>query len=251
MAGQLDKVLGATEGPKPGTLVTQHFAAVDALVTGTPPPIDGLLSLMGQAQQQLKAAGGLGGQPGSPAVLSAIQNALGALQSAAGQMPRWSAAWSGLEWPVAERCDGCGAQRAGKSLSDPGRRQCRELVGNRYPFLASSGSDVTLEDFGRVFGTGGIYDTFFQANLAPLVDISHPVWRWKEGADAVGGSAAMLAQFQGAERIRKVFFKPGARHRRLGSTSRPTTSTRTSTDSDWSSTDRRSNTGTVHRGRSA
>jgi type VI secretion system protein ImpL len=87
--------------------------------------------------------------------------------------------------------------------------QCRELLGSRYPFTRSSSSDVTLEDFARVFGTGGIYDTFFQTNLAALVDTSRPTWRWKEGAAAIGGSTALLAQFQAAERVRQVFFKPG------------------------------------------
>jgi len=87
--------------------------------------------------------------------------------------------------------------------------QCRELLGSRYPFTKSSGNDVTLEDFARVFGTGGIYDAFFQANLVALVDTSRATWRWKEGAEAIGGSAALLAQFQAAERVRQVFFKPG------------------------------------------
>src|SRR5258708_5181667 len=62
--GRLDKRLGGPGGPKPGTAVPQHFAAINALVIGAPPPIDRLLALMGQAQQQLQSASGLGGQPG-------------------------------------------------------------------------------------------------------------------------------------------------------------------------------------------
>jgi type VI secretion system protein ImpL len=46
--------------------------------------------------------------------------------------------------------------------------------------------------------------------LAALVDTSRATWRWKEGAEAIGGSPAMLAKFQAAEDVRKVFFKPGA-----------------------------------------
>ena len=45
--------------------------------------------------------------------------------------------------------------------------------------------------------------------LDALVDTSRPTWRWKEGAEAIGGSTALLAQFQSAERVRQVFFKPG------------------------------------------
>jgi type VI protein secretion system component VasK len=45
------------------------------------------------------------------------------------------------------------------------------------PVNPSSVGDVTLEDFARVFGNGGLYDAFFQANLAPLVDTSRATWR--------------------------------------------------------------------------
>jgi type VI secretion system protein ImpL len=210
MTGQLDKVFGGTPGPKPGSAVTQHFAALNALVAGIPPPIDRLLALMGQAQQQLQSASGLGGQPGSPAVLAAIQKALGDLQAASGQMPP---VVGGLIGGLSGKSQTVAMGVAHTDLTNRYETQvvsqCRELVGTRYPFTASSASDVTLEDFARVFGTGGLFDAFFQANLAPLVDTSKAAWRWREGAESVGGSDALLAQFQSAERIRQVFFKPG------------------------------------------
>jgi type VI secretion system protein ImpL len=210
MTGQLDKLLGGTAGPKPGTAVTQHFAAINALVIGTPPPIDRLLAFMGQAQQQLQSASGLGGQPGSPAVLAAIQKALGDLQSASGQMPPvvggLIGALSGKSQTVAM---GVAHTDLANRYETQVASQCRELVGTRYPFTPSSANDVTLEDFARVFGVGGLFDSFFQANLAPLVDTSRSTWRWRDGAESVGGSATLLTQFQSAERIRQVFFKPG------------------------------------------
>jgi len=210
LTGGLDKVFGGATGPKPGSAVTQHFAALDALVIGTPPPIDRLLALMGQAQQQLQSASGLGGQPGSPAVLAAIQKALGDLQSASGQMPP---VVGGLIGGLSGKSQTVAMGVAHTDLTNRYETQvvsqCRELVGTRYPFTPSSANDVTLEDFARVFGIGGLFDAFFQANLAPLVDTSKSTWRWREGAESVGGSDTLLAQFQSAERIRQVFFKPG------------------------------------------
>jgi type VI secretion system protein ImpL len=210
IGGQLDKVFGGAAGPKPGSAVTQHFAAVNALVAGTPPPIDRLLALMGQAQQQLQSASGLGGQPGSPAVLASIQKALGDLQAASGEMPP---VVGGLIGGLSGKSQTVAMGVAHTDLTNRYETQvvsqCRELVGTRYPFNPSSANDVTLEDFARVFGAGGLFDAFFQANLAPLVDTSRSAWRWREGAQSVGGSDTLLAQFQSAERIRQVFFKPG------------------------------------------
>jgi type VI secretion system protein ImpL len=50
-------------------------------------------------------------------------------------------------------------------------------------------------------------DTFFQKNLAPLVDTSEKPWRFK---DPALGSSAALVQFQRAQIIRDVFFPGGA-----------------------------------------
>jgi len=213
LTGSLDKVLGATPGPQPGSQVTAHFAAVNALVAGAPgpAPIDQLLSQMAQAQQQLQSASGLGGQPGSPAVLASIQNALGAVQSTTRQLPP---AIGGLIGGLTGQSQSVALGVAHSDLENRYQSQvvtqCRELLGSRYPFTRSSSSDVTLEDFTRVLGPGGLYDAFFQSNLAALVDTSRPTWRWKEGAEAIGGSTALLAQFQAAERVRQLFFKPGA-----------------------------------------
>jgi type VI secretion system protein ImpL len=204
--------LGGAPAAKPGTLVTEHFAALQALVAGPPgqAPIDHLLGLLGQAQQQLQASSSLTGQPGSPAALAAIQTALGAVQSEAAQMPPV------VSRPMTELVASTRGAAQGVAHGDLANRYatqvvapCRELLGAGYPFNRSASADVTLEDFGRVFGTGGLYDAFFQSNLTGLADTSRTPWRWRTGAEGVGGSDAILTQFQAAGRVRDLFFAPG------------------------------------------
>ena len=68
------------------------------------------------------------------------------------------------------------------------------------------------EDFGQIFGQGGLLDDFFQRRLLSLVDVSTPTWTYKpltDGSRPV--SPAALAEFQRAQRIREVFFRSGGR----------------------------------------
>jgi len=87
--------------------------------------------------------------------------------------------------------------------------ECQQLIAGRYPFVARSTSEVALADFGRVFGPGGVFDTFFKDRMAPLVDTSTSPWRWKQGAAGIG-SGTSLTQFQTADRIRQIYFPPGS-----------------------------------------
>jgi type VI secretion system protein ImpL len=88
--------------------------------------------------------------------------------------------------------------------------ECRQLIAGRYPFDPTSAVDVALADFGRVFGYGGLFDNFFRDRLAKLIDNSTKPWRWREGAGAIGGSLALLNQFQTTDRIRQIYFHPGS-----------------------------------------
>jgi type VI secretion system protein ImpL len=67
---------------------------------------------------------------------------------------------------------------------------------------------VPLSDFGHLFAYGGVYDAFFSDHLAPLVDSSQSPWTWRQGSGSP--SQGMLAQFEGAKRVREAFFRPGS-----------------------------------------
>jgi len=71
---------------------------------------------------------------------------------------------------------------------------------------------VLPDDFGQLFGVGGMFDDFFQRRLANLVDIGATPWVYKpltDGSRPPGGAA--LADFQRAARIREAFFRNGGK----------------------------------------
>lgn len=84
---------------------------------------------------------------------------------------------------------------------------CRLATEGRYPFLRSSSRDVTPEDFARLFAPGGLFDQFFQQQLAPHVDSSSRPWRFRQPQSF--GGPGQLVQFERAAMIRDVFFGTG------------------------------------------
>jgi len=84
---------------------------------------------------------------------------------------------------------------------------CRRAIQGRYPFERSATQEVTLADFARMFGQGGLMDQFFQSRLAPMADVSGPTWVLRQP----GGAQVPLASFQKAARIRDVFFPSGGK----------------------------------------
>lgn len=105
------------------------------------------------------------------------------------------------------------ATAAGNELENRYRQDvvaiCQQVVAGRYPFVASSMSDVAMADFARLFGPEGVFDRFFKANLQGLVDTTRMPWAWRPGA-SVGVSNAVLRQFETAQRIRDKYFTAGA-----------------------------------------
>lgn len=86
---------------------------------------------------------------------------------------------------------------------------CNRAVAGRYPLVPSSTRDALPEDFGQLFGPGGLMDDFFQKRLANLVDTSTKPWRYKPVVGQANVSAAALIQFERAARIREIFFRGG------------------------------------------
>jgi type VI secretion system protein ImpL len=212
----LKKIIGApAEGAaQPGAKVTAYFEPIRLLVEGPAgqAPLDQMLANLDQQHKRLQTTGSGVGQQSAldPAVQAAVVQAKASLDLIAKQMP---APLGNMVTDVATRTTTIVSGEARDELSGRYQQQvvsgCRELVEGRYPLDPRSRNDAELKDFGDVFGPQGVFDSFFQNNLAALVDTSHAQWRWREGATA--GSAAMLGQFQRAKRIRDLYFSPGAK----------------------------------------
>jgi len=88
---------------------------------------------------------------------------------------------------------------------------CEKATKQRYPFLVVSNLDITQEDFISLFGPGGKLDSFYQQQLATLVDTSEHHWQFKQTQDMPLTTGADLDEFRKAKVIREVFFPGGSR----------------------------------------
>ncbi|HMD75302.1 MAG TPA: type VI secretion system membrane subunit TssM [Steroidobacteraceae bacterium] len=199
----------------PAEKITAHFAAVDQLVQGPPgaAPIDRVIGQIAQIQQKMS---GLGTGVGETNPLDALAksgqgDALKSLQLQASTLP---APIGALVAQVGGRSESLAVGQARGELDQRYReqvvKQCQQIIGGRYPFTASSGIDVPLADFGRLFGVGGVFDQFYKENLAPLVDSTRSPWVWRAGGSGpAGASTGMLRQFEMVQQIRELYFGPG------------------------------------------
>ena len=198
---------------KPGARITAHFAPIHQLLgaDGGPGPIDAVIQKLQELSGKLQPIGAAAGNtnPADPAAIASVGQTATDLQREAAPLP------SGLGAVVAGAAAGAmTAVRGGvrDSLQSQYQqdvvRECLATTANRYPFVAASTDDVQLADFGALFGYGGVYERFFNQHLAGLVDNARPQWAWKADAtgSAVGGSSAVLRQFQLASEIRRAFF---------------------------------------------
>jgi len=202
----------APAAPTPAEKISAHFAPINALVAGPPgaAPIDRVTAQVAQIQTQIS---GMGTAVGETNPLDAIAKAgqgeaLKSLQRQASTLPP---PIGSLVAEVGGRSEMLAMGQARGELDQRYREEiikaCDQIIAGRYPFTAGSAVDVPLADFGRLFGSGGIFDAFFKENLAPLVDVTRSPWVWRAGGSGpAGASSAMLHQFEQVQQIRDRYF---------------------------------------------
>jgi type VI secretion system protein ImpL len=213
----LSKTLGAGQDAAraPGAKVTEHFAPLHALLAGTSgqAPLDQVLALLSSTHDQLQSVGsGIGETSALDALTKSGQvDALQGLEQASKQLPPPVDAMIGQ---FGVRTVAVASTQAHVDLTrrfqNEVASECQKLVAGRYPLSHEGTGDVPLEDFAQVFGPSGVFEKFFHENLEPLVDTSSSPWRWRQGAAPIGGSTALLRQFELVKNIRDAYFKESA-----------------------------------------
>jgi type VI secretion system protein ImpL len=115
---------------------------------------------------------------------------------------------SDLSASVASVTSGTARSVISQSWNASGQRFCAQATRGRYPFAHSASSDISVDDFTKLFGPGGTMDGFFTQNLRQFVNTSRHPWRWQYNS-AQGVSSAFLQQFEHADAIRQAFFSGG------------------------------------------
>jgi len=208
LRGQADSV--EVEGRSPEDVVEARFEPLARLAGDGDPasdwPIDRSLSLVRRLAVTFEdsvrtSSSGLGST--ADLTRNLRENALMLpdpvsrwMQSLAGQVARLSTEDRGSE-----------LQRAWASRVLP---VCREVTGQRFPFVSSAAVDLSIQEFGRVFGHDGLIDAFFKQRLEARVDTSRRPWRWK-GSDPIAArfNPGSLRLFEKARDIRDAFFPEG------------------------------------------
>ncbi len=207
LAGAAPDASGGSGGPLE-RMVDDHFAGIHRLVTGDPPPLAGTLKLFGDLYAQLAAVDAAKKSKSPPPPPGGAEQ----VKVAAAGQPELV---RGMVEQMADAAAGQtrGAEREGLTAElKPITEICNRAITNRYPFASGSRADVLPEDFGQLFGAGGLFDEFFQRRLLAIVDQSTRVWTYKPLADGSRPvSPAALAEFQRAQRIREVFFRSGGK----------------------------------------
>lgn len=195
----------------PATPVDQHFDALHRLFVapqGGHAPYAAIQDKLAEVSVFLDAVDAAR-QRGMPPPAG---DALAALRTQAQDQPA----------PLADILDGLAAEGGTLALQDVRQRLddlwrgnvvpfCHAAMDGRYPVDARSAVDMTEDDFSRLFAPNGLINTFFQANLAPYVDMTVRPWRWRPGAAKLHFSRAALQAFEDAATIRDAFFPDGAK----------------------------------------
>ena len=199
--------------------VTAAFKPLNKLVTpqeeGGSIPLDGVLSQLSELYKFIsKVAAGSRDGSLDPAMLSVGEEKLLTIRQLAKAQPRLFLSPYLAE--IAGRTGGLTFSgvmiHVNQLWSQEPYEFCVNAVADNYPFNKHASSDISLADFGDLFGYGGMLETFFNKNLKQYVNTAKTPWKVHPSHSAqIAISNEALSAFEKAHYIRKAFFKAGGK----------------------------------------
>jgi type VI secretion system protein ImpL len=100
--------------------------------------------------------------------------------------------------------------RLQQTLAEQVTNVCAQAIKEKYPFKRTSDTDMTIQDFQKLFGPSGVIDRFYTTNLAQFADTSKATWTWNAANPMTRQlPPALIRDFQRANEIREAFFPQG------------------------------------------
>jgi type VI secretion system protein ImpL len=197
-----------------GEAITEHFRQLHEFVglggTG-PAPIDDVLRGFNDLYMQVNKMTVPGQNPAGGAPMADISVAARLADEAARLPPPANGMMAAAAGGITSLAKGSTRTQLNDLWQSQVLPFCQTALSGRYPIFHDGSTDVTLDDFTRLFGPNGMIDNFFKTNLAPYVDVTRRPWRWQRGQNVdLGLSDAALVQFQRAQTIRDSFFTGGS-----------------------------------------
>jgi type VI secretion system protein ImpL len=203
--GNLPKPSVKPEAPE--HIVDDHFASLRLMAQKTEPgqsgPLDNLRQLLNELYVYLMATESAlrtGNLPPNSDILSKLQADAGRAPFGLGAM------LSSLTDVTQAQTKSVERNKLHRDMSGSVGVFCRRALQGRYPFSASAQQDVAAGDFSRLFAPNGLFDSFFQQNLAEKVNQATSPWSFNPG---FSGRASDLNSFERASLLRSVFFATG------------------------------------------
>lgn len=191
-----------------------HFRDIRALVEvpgnsqeGAVPPVDQVIADLGVLYRQLRdmqvtdAAGPLDANGEAALVMRQVR-------SGAARLPEPVQSWiSDVSTASVSRSASTAREQLNQRWQEGPAALCREVTRGRYPFAGGASREVSLQDFGALFGPDGEIDRFIRTNLDNIVDRTGPEWRWN-AMDGLEGelNQPALAAMERAAQIRDTMF---------------------------------------------
>lgn len=206
--GRAAALAPASQGFDAGREIETHFLQVHSFVgdgKGTA-GLDMFLADLKQASLAIEQARLSGGGLGAEAAQAATAAAIAKVNQSAAQAP------GQLQSFIGQMAQGGGQAQVGAAtgaVADEYAQRvlpaCRLATQDRYPFFSASTNDLNTVQAQQVFGLGGTLDQFVGQRLAPILDTSGPVWRWRDG-DPVAAALdpASPDEFEKAQEVRDL-----------------------------------------------